>query len=210
MWKLFNADQVASALYGSPTLNTVRQALTEVWTSEFSYEKMAKLCETLQDYWNYFVHGELYRNQFWFQKTFSVADIRAQLSTITGIPLAVAVNGAIDVKIEAGLNVTNPSWFPMTVDIGSSLQSRYIAPEICLSRTLQSRFFYVSFSMHLTGVVSLADGCVQPQIRFSANANGDWAHEINGVISPSSDQPPNVSITINSVPQNETTILRFR
>ena len=121
---MFNADQVAAALYDSPSLNTVRRVVTEMLKSEFSYENLAKVFETLADYWNYILSGDVYKNQFRFQKTVSLAEMRAQISTITGVPLALTVNAAVDVELWAQLNVTNPSWFPMTVNVDSSWQSR--------------------------------------------------------------------------------------
>lgn len=189
IWNMFNADQIAAALDGSPSLDRVRQVVTKTLRSEFSYDNLAKVLETLADYWNYLWKGDIYRDQLFFQKTINVAEMRAQLSTITGVPLALTVNAAVDVELRAQLNVTNPSWFPMTVNFDSNWQSR--------------------FAGHFIGEVLLADNSVQPSIRFSANSSGQWTQEANVVVSPNAEKPVTVTYTCLPHPHNDSQLLRY-
>ena len=124
-WKLFNRDHLAAALYANPSLNTLRQAFTEMWSSGFSLDKWIGVFRALGNTFDYLVHGEIYKGNLSLRRTFGLGERITRTSTIAGVPLVVIVNGAVDVDLDTGVNVSAP-WFGAGIVVDSNLQTGYM------------------------------------------------------------------------------------
>lgn len=124
-WKLFNRDHLAAALYANPSLNTLRQAFTEMWSSGFSLDKWIGVFRALGNTFDYLVHGEIYKENLSLRRTFGLGERVTRTSTIAGVPLVVTVNGAVDVDLDTGVNVSAP-WFGAGIVVDSNLHTGYM------------------------------------------------------------------------------------